>query len=134
MSPKRCGNWSDEEIRLPRSEAIESGGAALENVCVGAARVPRERVECRKDGDVACRKNGSKKPKRFGDGLGLLIESNNEKRGAAKLCGKISGQESFRDWLQASELNERLARTQCRECAIHWGGAQQAFQTFANDR
>ena len=45
VAPKRGRDGRDKKIGLARSETIESGGAAFENVRVRASRVPRERVK-----------------------------------------------------------------------------------------
>ena len=53
MTPKRGGDWRDDEGSLSRSDSEERGGAALENVRVRTARVPGKCVESRKHHNIA---------------------------------------------------------------------------------
>ncbi len=99
-----------------------------------AAYVPRQRVERGKNGDIARGKNRSEEAYRFGDGFGLLVGRDDKKCRAAEFSGEIGGKQGFCSGLQAGKMNERFAGTQRREGAIHRGEAQQAFQSFTNNR
>ena len=132
IAPERGGNRRDHEGGLAGGEAKKCGGTTFQNIRVRAARIPRQRIERRKNGDVARGKYRCEKTQSFGNRFGLFVGRDEEKCRAAQLARKIRREERFRGGLKARKLDFRFTRMQRAERAFHSGEAQQAFQTFAN--
>src|SRR5882757_5333832 len=130
ITPERGGNRRDYEGRLPGGKAEERGGAAFQNIGVRTSRVPRQRIERRKNSDVACGKYRGEEAQSFGNRFGLFVGRDEEKCRSAQLARQIRRKKRFRGGLKSGKLDFRFARTQRAERAFHGGEAQQAFQTF----
>src|SRR5579871_1804119 len=81
VSPECRRDRRNDHIRLARCQTIERRSSPLENVCVGAARVPRQRVKCRKNANVSRRKNGSEESQRFRDSSACLFDATRKNAG-----------------------------------------------------
>src|SRR5260221_3314908 len=68
VAPKRGGHRCDNEGNFAVRQAVESGGAAFEDVGVRRLRIPGQIVEGGPDGDPAggSRKNLAEEAERFG--------------------------------------------------------------------
>ena len=115
-------------------EAEERGGAALEDVGVGALRLPGERVECGKRCDAAERagENAGEETERFGERFGAAVGFGDEVGGAAEFVRDVGGDEGFGYVVQAGERDVVAAGTQGGERRVHRGMAQDAFESFAD--
>jgi hypothetical protein len=103
IAPKRSGYRRDDERDLAVGEAKERGGAAFEDVGVGALRLPRERVEGGKRCDAAERagENAGEEAERFGEGFSAFVGLGDEVSGAAEFVRDVGGDEGFGDVVEA---------------------------------
>ncbi len=136
ISPKHRRNGSDHERNLPVRDAKERGGAAFENVGVGALRFPGKAVEGWESGNASgcSRKNGAEKAQRLGQSFGAPVGIGDKKRGTPQLVRQMGRDQRFRDVVQAGNGDVGRAGTQGSEGAIHRRMAKHGLQSFADGR
>ena len=134
IAPEGGGDRGDRQGDLAVGEAEESGGAALEDVGVGALRLPGESVEGGEGCDSAecAGEDAGEEAESFGEGFGAFVGFGDEVGGAAEFVGDVGGDEGFGDVVQAGERDVIAAGAQCGERCVHRRMAQDAFEAFAD--